>query len=91
VASDPKTFVGSAIADVSMAVFQAVKDAQVGKFPAGTVQKIGINNPLAVSLSMASDVPAEVRQRVAEITQALAKGQINVPEAYDGPEFQTPT
>lgn len=91
VASDPKTFVGSAIADVSMAVFQAVKDAQVGKFPAGTVQKIGINNPLAVSLSMASDVPAEVRQRVAEITQALAKGQIKVPEAYDGPEFQTPT
>jgi len=39
---------------------------------------------------MASDVPTEVRQRVTEIAQTLAKGQIKVPEAYDGPEFQTP-
>jgi basic membrane protein A len=90
VAKEPQVFVGSAIADVSMAVFEAVKDAQRGQYPAGTIQKIGISNPMAVSLSMASDVPTEVRQRVTEIAQALAKGQIKVPEAYDGPEFQTP-
>ena len=87
---DPQVFVGSAIADVSMAVFQAVSDARAGRFPAGTVQKIGISNPLAVSLSMASDVPAAVRQRVDAVAQLLARGEIRVTDVYDGPEFPNP-
>lgn len=57
---DSKVFVASAIADVSIGVFEAVRDAQQGKFPAGSIRKVGIANAQAVRLSMADDVPAAI-------------------------------
>lgn len=50
----------------------------------------GLAYPQAVRLSMASDVPAEVRARVARVAEDIVSGRIHVPEAYDGPEFATP-
>ncbi len=88
---DPTVFVRSAMADVSMTMFQAVSDACNGKFPAGTVQKIGISNPLAVSLNMASDLPANVRQHVEAVAHSLAQGETTVTDVCAGPEFPNPT
>ena len=88
---DPKVFVASAIADVSIGVFDAVRDMQAGTFPAGKVRKVGLSNPDAVRLTMADDVPATVKARVAETAQGIASGKIVVPEAFNGPEFATPT
>ncbi len=91
VKTDPRVFVGSAIADVSIGVYQAVRDLQSGKFPAGLVRKVGIANPQAVRLSMSDDVPTQVRDRIALATQSMTQGDIKLPEAYDGPEFNLPT
>ena len=91
VAVDPQVFVGSAIADVSIGVFDAVRDLRDGKFPAGSIRKVGLANPQAVRLAMAPDVPVTVRQRVAEVADAIAKGRTVVPENYDGAEFATPS
>lgn len=90
VAMDPQVFVGSAMADVGIGVFESVRELQTGQFPAGQIRKVGLHKPLAVSLSMASDVPEAVRTRVAQASQDIVAGRIQVPEAYDGPEFDTP-
>ncbi len=87
---DPRVFIASAIADVSIGVYDGVRDMQQGKFPAGTIRKVGIANPQAVRLTMASDVPAAVRNAVARAARGIASGAIKVPETYDGPEFPNP-
>lgn len=90
VAVDPKVYVASAIADVSIGMYESIKDAKAGSFPAGQVRHIGIANERAVRLSMAPDVPAALRERVAAAARAIAGGQIQVPVDYNGPEFATP-
>ncbi|MCB2018746.1 MAG: BMP family protein [Hydrogenophaga sp.] len=87
---DPKVFVGSAIADVSIGVYESIKDTQAGGFPAGQSRHIGIANAQAVRLSMADDVPAAVRDQVAAVARDIAGGKVKVPLSYEGPEFATP-
>lgn len=87
---DPTVFVASAIADVSIGVFNAVRDLRDGRFKPGVVHKLGLIDPAAVSLSMADDVPAAVRARVEQAAEGIRSGRTHVPEAYDGPEFGTP-
>lgn len=87
---DSKVFVASAIADVGIGVFESVRDLQAGQFPAGKIRKVGLSNPQAVRLSMAPDVSPEVRSRINRVAEDIASGRIQVPEAYDGPEFATP-
>lgn len=90
VQADPQVFVASAIADVSMAAFEAIKDAQRGALGTGATHKIGLANDQAVRLSMAPDVSAAVRQKVALAANAIATGRIKVPEEYQGAEFANP-
>jgi len=87
---DPAVFVASAIADVSIGVFNAVRDLRDDAFKPGIVRKVGVADSAAVRLSMADDVPADVRALIESTAAAIASGRITVPEAYDGPEFPTP-
>jgi basic membrane protein A len=87
---DPKVFMASAIADVSIGVFKAVSDLRDGRFQGGVVHKVGLSDPAAVRLSMAPDVPASVIERVERAAADIRSGRVQVPEAYDGPEFATP-
>ena len=88
---DPKVFIASAIADVSIGVFKAVSDLRDGQFKGGVVHKVGLSDPAAVRLTTAPDVPASVIERVARAAADIQSGRVQVPEAYDGPEFATPT
>ncbi len=87
---DPKVFVASAVADVGIGVFTAVRDLRDGRFKGGVVQKVGLADPAAVRLTMADDVPAHLRARVERAADDIRNGRVQVPEAYDGPEFATP-
>lgn len=89
-AADSQVFVASAMADVGIGVYQAIKDMQQRGAPAAGVQKVGVANALAVRLAMAQDVPSAVRQEIERTAAAIADGRIRVPETYDGPEFATP-
>ncbi len=91
VASDPAVFIGSAIADVSIGVFEAVRDAQANVFPAGKIRKMGIANRQAVRLSMAADVNADVRARIDAAASDIASGRISLSDVFEGPEFPNPT
>jgi len=91
VAVDPRVFVGSAIADVGIGVFETVRDAQQGAFPAAQVRKVGLANPRAVRLSMAPDVAAAIQARIAGVADDIKSGRVKVPEDYAGAEFPTPS
>ncbi|MEO9101847.1 MAG: BMP family ABC transporter substrate-binding protein, partial [Burkholderiaceae bacterium] len=56
-AVDPGDFIGSAVADVGIGVFAAVRDLQTGRWTPDRVQKLGLADSQAVRLSMADDVP----------------------------------
>lgn len=91
VKADPEVFVASAIADVSIGVFQAVRDLRAGSFKAGEIRKIGLDDTNAVRLSIHPSVPAAVSAKIAEYAEGIRSGRIAVPETYDGPEFTVNT
>ena len=68
----------------------AVRDLRDAAFQPGVVRKVGVADAAAVRLSMADNVPADVRTLIESTAAAIASGRVIVPEAYDGPEFQTP-
>jgi basic membrane protein A len=84
----PDVFIASAVANVSMAGYLAAKDVAQGKWKAGTVTKIGLENPDAVSLPLAPHVNQDVRDKLDEYKKKLASGEIEVSVKYDGPEFK---
>jgi len=86
----PEVFIGSAIADVSIAVFDSIRDLQEDRFAPGTLRKLGLGHRQAVRLSMAKDVPANMQDRVVAAAEAIRAGRLAVPTLYDGPEFPTP-
>lgn len=90
VATHPDVFAGSAMANVGMGVYQAVKDTQNLGAPRAGIQEIGLSFPGAVQLSMAADIPAAVRQQIEKARLAIIAGTLKVPQAYTGPEFANP-
>lgn len=90
VATHPDVFAGSAMANVGMAVYQAVRDMQALGAPRPGIQKIGLSYPGAVQLSMAADIAAEVRQKIDRARLAIIAGTLNIPDQYTGPEFPNP-
>ena len=84
----PDVFVASAIADVSVPGLQAARDLAAGTWEPGVVRRIGLEDPKAVSLALAPEVPEDVRARVTELAEGIASGAIEVSVDYDGPEFE---
>ena len=84
----PDVFVASAIANVSIPSLQAAKDLAAGTWEPGVVRRIGLEDPEAVSLALAPEVPEEVRARITELAEGIASGAIEVSVDYDGPEFE---
>lgn len=84
---DPVVFIGSAMAVVSKAVFNAAQDLTQGRWQGGVVREIGLDDAEAVRLAMAPDVPQSVRERLAALTDDIRQGRIQITDRYDGPEF----
>lgn len=87
VAEHPDVFVGSAIADVGLAVLAACRDHRGGAWQGGRAWRIGLENPQAVRLALASDVPDGVRAAIDRVAADVIAGRVRVPEDYDGPEL----
>jgi basic membrane protein A len=84
----PDVFIASAIANVSIPGLEAARDLAEGEWQPGVVRQIGLENPEAVSLALAPDVPEEVRATIADLSDAIVSGAIEVSVEYDGEEFQ---
>lgn len=87
VKADPDTFVASAIADVGIGVFSAVRDLRAGNLRSGEVRRIGLDDTMAVRLSLHPGVPGRFAAKLADYADGIRRGRIVVPESYDGPEF----
>ena len=85
----PEVFVASAVADGGVAVFESARDLRDAVWKGELVRRIGMRNPAAVRLALASTVPDPVQARIADLTQEMTAGTIKIPEEYAGPEFVT--
>jgi len=84
---DPSVFIGSAVANVSKAVFAAFKDYVDGLWQPGVVRQIGLNDQEAVRLTLSADVDSTIRERLNGLREGILAGSIKVPDSYNGPEF----
>ncbi|WP_281823789.1 BMP family protein [Jannaschia rubra] len=84
---EPEVFVASAIADVSQAGLMAARDVAEGGWKPDTIVRIGLSNPEAVSLSLAPDVPDDVRAEVDRLRDEIVAGNIEVSTDYEGAEL----
>jgi basic membrane protein A len=87
VAIAPDVFIASAVADVSITVFNAARDVKQSAWKSNVIRQIGLDDPNAVRLSLGGSVPDAVRARIADYRNEIIARKINVPEGYDGPEF----
>jgi basic membrane protein A len=83
----PEIFAGSAVADVGIGAIEAARDLENGDWQAGRIVEIGLEEPEAVRLSLAPDVPDGVRERVDSLAERIVAGELAVDTDYDGPEF----
>lgn len=86
-----KSFIGSAVADSSVAIFNAVKDLVDGKWKANEVLSIGLEEESVVRLAMASDVPKDIQDKIKDLAAKLEKGEITIKTTYAGQEFYPAT
>jgi basic membrane protein A len=87
IAVEPSVFAGSAIADVGIGVYEACRDYVRGEWKPGRIRHIGVENPAAVRLVLAPDVPPAVSALVAEWNARLVSGSVEIAETFSGPEF----
>jgi basic membrane protein A len=84
----PDVFVASAMANVSLGSLLAARDLAEGDWHPGVVRKIGLENPDAVSVALAPEVPEDVREKIADLAEDIKAGEIEVSIEYEGEEFQ---
>ena len=86
-----KQFIGSAVADSSVAIFNSVNDFINGKWQANQVTEIGLKESDIVNITMAGDVPNEVKAKIDEFKGKLISGEIKIKTTYEGKEFYPAT
>ncbi len=87
---DP-SFIGSAVSDASVAIFNAVKDFTDGTWEANKVTSIGLESPDVVKLAIADDVSADIKAKIEELAKKLESGEITINKTYEGKEFYPET
>ena len=85
------TFVGSAVADASVAILNAAQDFTTGKWQPNQITEIGLGQGDVVKLTLADDVSPEVRAKLDELAEKLISGEITMKTTYEGKKFHPAT
>lgn len=88
---EDEVFIGSAVADSSIAIFNAAKDFSEGKLKLGEVNTIGLEEKEVVAITMSDRVPQETKDKVLEIKDKILSGEIKISTEYTGQEFDPNT
>lgn len=83
----PDVILASAVADTSFAVFDAVRDFRSGKLKVGQIHHIGLEQPSAVRLAIAPNVPANTVAAIDKFAAGIRSGEIKVSTTFTGEEF----
>lgn len=84
-------FIGSAVADSSVAIFNAAKDFREGNFKGNSISKIGLEDEAVVRLAISDQVPKKVARKVAKLQKDLLAGKVKINTEYTGMEFNPAT
>lgn len=84
-------FIGSAVADSSVAIVNAAKDFKEGKFQADTINVIGLEDPSVVRLAVSDQVPAKTVKKLENLREKILSSKIKINTEYSGPEFDPET
>ncbi|VCU69686.1 Purine-binding protein precursor [Pigmentiphaga humi] len=87
-AEDPGVFPASAIANAGRCIVAAVEDYAGGRLRLDHSLWFGAESPEYVRLAMSPGVGHAARVAVEEWTQALARGEVALPQTYAGREFE---
>ena len=83
---DP-SFVGSAVADASVAILNAARDLTTGEWQPNQMQEIGLGKGDVVKLTLAEDVTPQVKEQLDALAAKIISGEITISTTYDGQEF----
>lgn len=84
-------FIGSAVADSSVAIYQAARDYQSGTLAGGQEQEIGLEDSAVVRLAVSEKVPVQITEKLDELKAKIQNGEITVNTTYNGFEFDPQT
>ncbi len=84
-------FIGSAVADSSIAIYNAAKDFREGKLKLNQVNTIGLEQEEVVNITMSDRVPQEIKDKVLEVKDKILSGEIKISTEYTGQEFDPNT
>lgn len=85
------TFVGSAVADASVAILNAAQDLTTGKWRPNQIQEIGLSQNDVVRLVVADDVSPQVKTKLDTLAKKIVNGDIKISTTYNGKEFNPAT
>jgi len=85
---EPDIFIGSAVADSGMAGYLAAERLIKGNYKPNVIERMGLENEVAVRLSLSNKVPSEVKQKIDKLAEQLKDGSIEIKTEYNGPEFE---
>lgn len=86
----PDVFLASAVADSGFALRKAVEDLVAGALKVGGIERIGLNRPDAVRLTMSRSVREDMVSRILALATQIKGGAVHVSTEWSGPEFPTP-
>ena len=84
-------FIGSAVADSSVAIFNAAKDFVDQDFKSNQITTIGIEEPEVVALTMSEEIPEDIKTKINELSEKIKTKEIEIKTEYDGQEFNPET
>lgn len=80
-------FIGSAVADSSVAIYDAAKDFKEGNFKANLISVIGLEEPDVVRLAVSKQVPKKIAAKLDKLRQQVLTGEVKINTEYTGLEF----
>ncbi|MCQ2372687.1 MAG: BMP family protein [Phascolarctobacterium sp.] len=84
-------FIGSAVADSSVAIYNAAKDYKAGVLEPNTIKVVGLENEEVVRLSMSKKVPKKIVKKIDALKADVLNGKVKVNTTYTGLEFDPAT
>lgn len=84
-------FIGSAVADSSVAIINAAKDYKAGNLKNNAVTVIGLENPDVVRLAISEQVPKKIAKKLTKLKDDVLKGKVKINTVYNGLEFDPVT
>lgn len=87
-ATEPDVYALSALEDIGLGLFEAVKRYQEGDFQSDVIKSFGLETEGAVGIAFAQDVPQEVLAEIEALKAKIISGEIQVSNEFTGEEFE---